>query len=569
MKLVTRIGSLTLAAVLSASMTAPAFAAGPREASARRMERGSETTVSARSETGTKRTAAEKETWTAQKEAVNTNHTALSEQMERNRELSEQLSSLREEKKGTLTAEERASLAEMTTQIQQLRQSNGSAREELAAQKEAGRGSMQSGDVQGAIHAFETTLELQQKQLDLQNSLNSLLEQQYNTWFDAISDSKGAEPETFPDIPSSSRTSEWESEHPPLSEATKKAIADYKKNPTEDSRQAVLDALNEAYDWVIENKQTKYAAYTEGMADSVNGWMKTIRAGGMPPFMSLTTTDDKGSERQAVADAVALYRQERTMENEAQVQQALEAYYNAFLAEQAYHIEETIALQESRTAASLEYFTSDRFQPQLRTESTVTQEDTLAEIICAYISVGAQFLPVNPEARVREREFNAAITAAQLAFLAAPTDENLSNLRAELAKAFETAYDVRVEEYAHAAASGSSGADALFDRMLDEGFLNQQFAELTEQRNLYGRIDRMVTYGGNTYGDWTPRMEEESQALSAALKEYEANPSETAKQNVMEQFYALYDSMLSAQKEHLDGLTLDGFIDAALSELTR
>ena len=140
MKLVTKLGSLTLAAALSVSMTAPAFAAGPREASARRMERGSEITVSAqsetgtkreaaekqcgsenavskRSETGTKRTAAEKETWTAQKEAINTNHTALSEQMERNRELSEQLSSLREGKKGTLTAEERASLAEMSAEV--------------------------------------------------------------------------------------------------------------------------------------------------------------------------------------------------------------------------------------------------------------------------------------------------------------------------------------------------------------------------------------------------------------------------------------------------------------------
>ena len=44
-----------------------------------------------------------------------------------------------------------------------------------------------------------------------------------------------------------------ESEHPPLSETTKKAIAAYKKNPTEENKQAVLNALNETYDWVIQN----------------------------------------------------------------------------------------------------------------------------------------------------------------------------------------------------------------------------------------------------------------------------------------------------------------------------
>ena len=366
-----------------------------------------------------------------------------------------------------------------------------------------------------------------------------------------------------------SRDITFESEHPPLSEATKVAIAAYKKNPSEETKQAVLDALNEAYDWVVQNKKENLEEYTSTRSARINAWLNTVVKGGTPPFMTLDM-NSKEAERQAVADAIDAYRDNPTSQNRASVKQALTAYYDAFLQEQEDHIIETEELREMRIATSLAYFTSDLFQPQANVTNTVAEEDVLAEIICSYISAGAAIVPVNPEARVREREINAAISSAQTAYLNNPTEENKIILQAEIASAYQTAYDVRVEGYATAEQKGSDGASALFTQMLDAEFRTSQYKELTAQLNMYGRIDRMVTFGSNTYGGgWTPRMKTESQELVALLTEYEASPTAENEQAVKDKFYEVYNSMLALQKTHLEETqsNLSTFTEETLQEL--
>lgn len=369
-------------------------------------------------------------------------------------------------------------------------------------------------------------------------------------------------------IDSPSNGFEWESEHPPLSENTKIAIAAYKKNPTEENKNALLEALNDTYDWVIQNKKDNLTEYIDSREQSINSWMQTIRAGGMPPFMSLNTDNNKGTERQAITEAVDVYRKNRSSENENLVRQALTSYYDAFIREQEEHIIETEELRETRIAAAFEYFTSDRFQPQTPTNDAVKQEDALAEIICAYISVGAEIVPVNPEARVRERTFNAAITSAQMSYLQEPTEENRNKCREEIAKAFQTAYDVRMEEYVKAEGK-IGGAQKLFTQIIDVDFRDRQFLDLTEQRNLYGRIDRMVTFGCNTYGNWEPRMKTESQELAALLQEYETSHTTQNQQAVESKFNEIYNEMIVIHKAHLQQMQykLNSFIEEILKEL--
>lgn len=359
----------------------------------------------------------------------------------------------------------------------------------------------------------------------------------------------------------------FESEHPPLSDTTKKAIAAYKKNPTEDSRQSVLDALNEAYDFVVQNKKNNLEKYTQARTEKINAWLNTVLKGGMPPFMSLSTDNNKGTERQAVADAVEAYRNIRSSENKELVKQALENYYDAFLHEQEEHIVETEELRESRIADSLERFTSDLFKPQVSTSNTIEQEAALAEIICAYISVGAEIVPVNPEARVREREINGAVSNAQMLYINDPNEENMKNLQNEVERAFQIAYEVRLEAYAVAESKGMGGANALFPQILNADFRSEQFRCLTEQLNLYGRIDRMVTYGSNTYGEWIPRMKEESEELAGLLRVYQASPTAENEQDVKAKFYEIYSEVLIIQKEHLAQTDINSFTEEILHEL--
>lgn len=371
-------------------------------------------------------------------------------------------------------------------------------------------------------------------------------------------------------IPSALLAAETESEHPPLSDNTKLAIAAYKRKPSEVNRQALLSALEEAYDAVIEQKKVNLAADIENREETVKAWLRTALEGGEPPFLSISG-DEKEAERAAVYEAIEAYGKSPSEADKAVLEAALTTYYDAFLYEQEVHVIETIELKEERLNDSLEYFTNEHFLAEItggRSEA-VAIEDTLAEIIASYISTGAQIVPVNPQARVRERTFNASIKSAQLAYLDSPDEEKLQTLRAALEEAFTTAYEVRTEEIAAAEAKGTAGVAALFAKLLEEEFIEKQYQELTEQRNLYGRIDRMVTFGTNTHGEWTPRLGEESEELYALLERYQTAPSRSLRNELVTRFYGIYNQMLTLQQQHIEAMQyeLDSFIDSTLEEL--
>lgn len=355
-----------------------------------------------------------------------------------------------------------------------------------------------------------------------------------------------------------------ESEHPPLSADTKKAIAAYKRSPSEANKANLLNALNQSYDKVIAQKQEKLAAREKERDKNINSWLKAVKSGKNPPFMDLANKKD--DERQVVANAISAYRQNANSQNEKAVKEALSAYYNAFLDEQRAHIKETQDLREERIQASLERFTSERFDisPKNRGKfDSAKPSEFLAEIIAAYLNAGAQIVPVNPEARVREREFNAQINAAQKAYLADKSEANKANLRAQIQKAFETAYNVRLTEFAKAENKGISGSKALYEKMQDKEFITAQCKELNEQRNLYGRIDRRVSFE-TSFGRVAVRLKEQSKALYEALQKGDKSTSQ-------KEFNALYETMLTTQKEHLNAAQskLEGFTDETLVELTK
>lgn len=345
---------------------------------------------------------------------------------------------------------------------------------------------------------------------------------------------------------------EVESEHPPLSEETKEAIAAYKKNPCEETRQGILNALNEAYDLVIEKKKENLEYHTAKRENRINAWLHTVMEGGIPPFLNLATDNQKEEARKAVADAVTAYQTEPSESTREQVLNGLNAYYDAFLEEQEVHITETEALKEQRVTAALNHFTSDNFQPQISDGEQVEQDSILAELICNYIAAGAVFLPVDPEARVREREMNAAISEAQDQYFSDPSPQNEEAVRSAVAEAFETAYEVRKNSCLSASDKGTEGGKELFEQMLSQEFLDAQYEELTEQRNLYGRIDRMITFGSNTYGGWTPRMESEPMELAVCLDNYEADSTDANLQLAQDKFYQIYEEMLQLENAHLE-----------------
>ena len=359
-----------------------------------------------------------------------------------------------------------------------------------------------------------------------------------------------------------------ESEHPPLSEDTKKAIAIYKRNPNEANKQNLLNALNKSYDAVIEQKKKNLNEHIKDKDKTIKMWLKTVKSGKNPPFMNLETDNNKGNERKAVANAIANYNKNRNAQNENALNNALSLYYEAFLDEQRKHIKETEDLREERINASLERFTSDRFElsPKSSQNSSknLNKDEILAEVIANYINMGAEILPVNPEARVRERKFNASINEAQKNYFQNPNSENKSKLRNEIAKAFETALEVRIQSVLNSQNKGVKGGEKLLEKMQDRDFLQTQFSEITEQRNLYGRIDRIVSFGSNTASDWNPREKQDSLKLASAIKSGDKNV-------VRSEFNALYQKMLKVQKELLDSTKkrLDSLIDDTLNELIR
>ena len=267
--------------------------------------------------------------------------------------------------------------------------------------------------------------------------------------------------------------------------------------------------------------------------------------------MKLNTENHKGDERKEVAAAIEDYKNKPSAKNENKVKKALNNYYDAFLFEQEKHIKDTEQSREARLTASFERFTSDRFRPKARQGQKLKEDDVLSEIICNYISIGSEIVPVNPEARVRERGFNAAINSAKSAYMKNPTKKNRELLKDEVTKAFRTAYDVRVEEFSKAKKKGDKGAVELSDKIIDDKFRNTQFEEITQQLNLYGRIDRMVTFGNNTFGSWQPRMRDDSRELAKLIREYKYSSDNESKEAVKNKFFMIYNEMLTVHEKHL------------------
>ncbi|MGL5683943.1 MAG: hypothetical protein ACRDDZ_12970 [Marinifilaceae bacterium] len=361
-----------------------------------------------------------------------------------------------------------------------------------------------------------------------------------------------------------------ESEHPPLPKNTKKAIATYKHNPTIANKDTLLKVMNENYDAIIQTKKDKLEERIRNRDKNINRWFQSVKSGGVPPFMELNTKNHKDNERQVIMKAIENYRIDSSSKNENAVKEALNTYYNLFLNEQVEHIKDTEDSREARMRTSLERFTSNRFQPNAEgAKNNIKQEEALAEIICNFIAIGAEIVPVNPESRVREREYNAAISTAQAEYLKDPTNEKRDKLRTELANAFTATYDVRIIEFSRAQIKGLNGGRALLSRITNIDFLQTQFTELTEQRNLYGRIDRMVTFGSNTVKGWQPRLQSDSRELSKLLTENIKIPSTKNRQAVEAKFNEIYSEMINLHLYHLQKVKncLNTMIDETLSEL--
>ena len=124
--------------------------------------------------------------------------------------------------------------------------------------------------------------------------------------------------------------------------------------------------------------------------------------------------------------------------------------------------------------------------------------------------------------------------------------------------------EARIQSVQKAQNKGINGGEKLLEKMQDSDFLKNQFDEITQQRNLYGRIDRIVSFGSNTASDWSPREKRDSLKLASALKNGDKNV-------IKSEFNSLYQKMLKIQKEHLDSTKkrLDSLIDETLNELTR
>ena len=190
-------------------------------------------------------------------------------------------------------------------------------------------------------------------------------------------------------------------------------------------------------------------------------------------------------------------------------------------------------------------------------------ETMLFAMICSDISAGAEAQPDDPAAR------NAALTAAQDAYLADPTEENRSALQSAVAAAYQAAYDNRIGGIIAAKAGGSVSARDLFERMLDEVYLTRQYEALTGQPDPYERMDRMVAFGMCPNDSETPYMADESRALYLLLRAYWQNPTETNLQTALGYFSRLYDEALHLQSVHLEGmgLVLDDYIAEATAAL--
>lgn len=281
--------------------------------------------------------------------------------------------------------------------------------------------------------------------------------------------------------------------------------------------------------------------------------------------MNLETDNNKGNERQIVAKAISAYNQNKNTQNERTLKETLNAYYEAFLEEQRAHIKETGNLRQERIKASFERFASERFALSKGGKNgteNLNRDEILAEIIANYISIGAEIVPVNPESRVQECKFNALINDAQKAYLQDRSTQNLANLRNAVAEAYQSTLQARIQNVNNTKAKGVRGGAKLLEKIQDSAFLDEQFSELTQQRNLYGRIDRIVTFGSNTTTEWNPRQKQDSMRLATALKNGDKNA-------ISYEFNALYSKMLDLQKSQLNSVQkqIDLLIDECLESL--
>ena len=92
---------------------------------------------------------------------------------------------------------------------------------------------------------------------------------------------------------------------------------------------------------------------------------------------------------------------------------------------------------------------------------------------------------------------------------------------------------------------------------------------MTEQRNLDGRIDRMVTFGCNTAENWSPCLQEESRRLATLLRQYDASPNRENRRTAKAVFDSIYTQMLALYEKRLsgNGVKLNAFIEETLQEL--
>lgn len=306
---------------------------------------------------------------------------------------------------------------------------------------------------------------------------------------------------------------EQESEHPPLSETTKQAIAHYKRNPNDQTKAALRDALTQSYDKVIARKEQNLKTHEAQRQEHIAQWLRLASAGKSPPFLQ---REGNAKNTKAVQNALSAYQSSHSARDKATLQEALNGYYDAFLDEQRAHITETKNLKQERIDKALAHFSDPHFKPSHSArEASINEEEALIDIIRMYILRGAEFVPVDPAARVREREFNARIESAKQSYEAAPTNANKQKLTNEVKAALQAALNARIQAVKKAEQRGIEGAQKLYMKLKDEDFLRAQIKELGAARNLYGRIDRLVSLGAQ---DYTPSNAQDSKALFAILR---------------------------------------------------
>ena len=371
-----------------------------------------------------------------------------------------------------------------------------------------------------------------------------------------------------------------ESEHPPLSQDTKEAIARYQHHPTPENKEAILQALTKAYDNVIAQKQEKLAQRIKDRDKAISQYLSQIKRGQTPPFLNHSDST-KSTERANVAAAIKAYKSDRGA-NEAALKSALEAYYDAFLDEQRAHIDETIALKDSRLSESLERFSKgfrgsdskmrDSKRRDFKTRHAsdfveVGNDEILFDIMRVFVSSGAEFAPINPENRVQERGHNARINAAIKKYETSRSVEDKNTIKNEIYNALQNALKVRSDGLKRAEQKGVKPAKKLLEKMRDNNFLSQQKEDLITQRNLYGRIDRIITFGSLEY---KAVRAEDSKKLFAKLM-VDNGADSKLDSNAVASFEMLYKDSIIYQKQHLESISknLDSIAQSLADDMAR